>query len=152
MTKKHIVRVMKLLGGACVILAISGYLYFIEIPKYQVENVVTTFENAVRDHDQKSFANIIDGSPYWYRKGKGPLFAMHAFEKLFGKFHRGMKVYSCIYQPNYLFGMGRDYIFAEGKMRAKIDGRYRTNFDIALVRKDGQWRLSHLYFPDYIDY
>jgi hypothetical protein len=123
------------------------YLYFIQIPKYQTEKIVNQFETSIRNNDKKTLNKIIYEQSKFFEQ-----IDISKWQKEFRKFEEGIEIYSCTFRPGILSNSDEGSIHAQGRMIAKIDGKFRNYFEIGLIKKNKRWKLELFYFPDFIDY
>ena len=74
------------------------------------------------------------------------------YQEYFAKFYSGVEITSCMRRPENILPSEKDYIWAEGRMKAKIDGKYREYFEFLIKIEDGKWKIKQFSFPDFVDY
>lgn len=145
--KQVLLNCLKISGLLCVLTLFLAYFFFIQIPKKKAELILYQFEQAIRSNDKEIVEHIVSNKTTYMK-----LLERDGWDREFKKFDEGIKVQRCLYVPKYFSNWDMDTIAVEGKMRAKIDGKFRRHFPISLVKENGNWKIEYFYFPDFIDY
>ena len=124
------------------LVSMAGYFYFYYIPKSRTLNIIEKFEIAVRRNDKITLREIVSSSDYWDRLESG------IFQEYFGYFYNGVEITRVHIRPI----VNNTRIWTEGRMKAKIDGKYRNHFEFCIILENGKWKLRQFYFPDIVDY
>lgn len=129
----------------------SGYYFFKFVPLNRAEQVANNFEIAVRTDDKELINEILYPEKHYWKTIQDPKI-YNVLQEVLGRFYEGVEVYSCTYSPSFISSNSNAQIFANGKMKAKKDDKYRKHFIIELETKNGEWKLVSFYFPDFINY
>lgn len=130
------------------VLVIIGIWYstFILIPKYKVSKIVNEFEVVARSYDKKAIEKMVTEDSRLRTLPK------EIYQEYFSRFYEGVEITSCIRRPENILPSEKDNIWAEGRMKAKLDGRYREYFEFLIKIEDGKWKIRQFSFPDFVDY
>ncbi len=146
---RKIAKALKITITTILLLVLVGWLYIFKIPAYKAETIANNFENAVRNNDKDSVKSLVSSNLFW---SDIVLPRFQLFQNEFAKFHEGVEVYKAYYHSGAFLSDDQGRIIAYGKMRAKIDNKYRDWFEISLLKEGGEWKLHYFYFPDFVDY
>ena len=145
MKKKFLISIVVII--VLIAFASAGwYTVFVFKPKSKVIEITAKFEIAARSNDRKAILETVSKDSLLRNLKK------EVYDEYFGKFYKGIEITWCIRRAEKILPSNKDRIWAEGRMKAKIDGRYREHFEFLLVNEEGKWKLSQFSFPDFVDY
>ncbi len=122
------------------------YSTFVLIPKYKAAKIINEFEVTARNYNKNAIEEIVT------KDSKLRTLPKEIYQEYFDKFHEGIVITSCIRRSKYILPSEKDSIWAEGKMKARLDGKYREHFEFLIKIEDGKWKLRQFSFPDFMDY